>query len=315
MRYFAVVTWTLAVLLAGCATRVPPQPASVDLTGRWIGSWEGYGILDIPREESASAEFTQQGGRGYGRLSLEGTMAAETVPMSLHRAGLTGAPVLFDVSGDRVLVRHELGENLLKAQFTMVGEKLVGRLLDTALPVRIVLERVPAQTVAAPPPPAPVALAPAPVAPPPAPAPPPVVTAPAPPPPAPAGAGPTSASLPSPQEFSATAELKAVYFDFDRADIRPGDANVMDANARWLQSNRDALVLIEGHCDERGTEAYNLALGERRAKSARDYLVAHGVGADRITTVSYGEERPVCPEQNEGCWRQNRRVDFLIRPK
>jgi len=285
MRYFAVVTWTLAVLLAGCATRVPPQPASVDLTGRWIGSWEGYGILDIPREESASAEFTQQGGRGYGRLSLEGTMAAETVPMSLHRAGLTGAPVLFDVSGDRVLVRHELGENLLKAQFTMVGEKLVGRLLDTALPVRIVLERVPAQTVAAPPPPAP------------------------------AGAGPTSASLPSPQEFSATAELKAVYFDFDRADIRPGDANVMDANARWLQSNRDALVLIEGHCDERGTEAYNLALGERRAKSARDYLVAHGVGADRITTVSYGEERPVCPEQNEGCWRQNRRVDFLIRPK
>jgi peptidoglycan-associated lipoprotein len=126
---------------------------------------------------------------------------------------------------------------------------------------------------------------------------------------------PTSATLPRPQEFSAVPELKSVYFDFDRADIRPADANVLDANARWLQENRGALVLIEGHCDERGTDAYNLALGERRARSARDYLVAHGVAADRITTVSYGEERPVCPEHNEGCWRQNRRAGFLVKPR
>jgi peptidoglycan-associated lipoprotein len=308
MRYLAVVT-TLALVLVGCATAVPREPASVDLTGRWSGSWEGYGILDIPREESVTAEFTQEGGRGYGRLSLEGTMAAETVPMSLRRAGLTGAPVLFDVSGNHVIVRHELGENLLRAEFTVTGQRMVGRLLDTALPVRIVLERERPQTAAAP-----VAAAPAPVTPPrPAPAPPPVVAAP--PPLPPAVSAPTSASLPSPREFSAAAELKPVYFDFDRADIRPADASVLDANARWLQTNRDALVLIEGHCDERGTDAYNVALGERRGRSARDYLVAHGVAADRITTVSYGEERPVCPQHNEGCWRQNRRAEFLVKPK
>jgi peptidoglycan-associated lipoprotein len=130
-----------------------------------------------------------------------------------------------------------------------------------------------------------------------------------------AASGQTSASLPAPREFSATAELKPIHFDFDRSEIRPPDASILDANARWLQTNREVLVLIEGHCDERGTDAYNLALGERRARSARDYLVAQGVAADRLTTVSYGEERPVCREPSEGCWRQNRRAVFLVKPR
>jgi len=84
---------------------------------------------------------------------------------------------------------------------------------------------------------------------------------------------------------------------------------------RWLQANADALVIVEGHCDERGTEAYNLALGERRARSVRDYLVTRGIAADRISTISYGEDRPVCREANEACWSQNRRAAFVVKPK
>jgi peptidoglycan-associated lipoprotein len=158
------------------------------------------------------------------------------------------------------------------------------------------------------PPPAPVAAVPAPAAPP-APAPPPVVAVPAPPAPAPVEA------RPAPQDFSAADALKPVYFDFDRSDIRPSEKSVLDANAAWLQANGDVLLIVEGHCDERGTEAYNLALGERRARSARDYLVAQGVAANRITTISYGEERPVCREHNEDCWSQNRRAAFVVKPK
>ena len=85
--------------------------------------------------------------------------------------------------------------------------------------------------------------------------------------------------------------------------------------AAIVAANGDVLLIVEGHCDERGTEAYNLALGERRARSARDYLVAQGVAANRITTIAYGEERPVCREHNEGCWVQNRRAAFIVKPK
>jgi peptidoglycan-associated lipoprotein len=135
------------------------------------------------------------------------------------------------------------------------------------------------------------------------------VAVPAPPAPAPV------AERPAPQDFSAADALKPVYFDFDRSDIRPSEKSVLDANAAWLQANGDVLLIVEGHCDERGTEAYNLALGERRARSARDYLVAQGVAANRITTISYGEERPVCREHNEDCWSQNRRAAFAVKPK
>ena len=301
MRYFAVVM-TLAVMLAGCATAAPPESVPFDLTGNWTGSWEGYGIFAIKRYEAASAQLTQRGSQGYGRFWMDSTLTSESVPLSMRFAGLTGVPVYFEINGNRVTLRHELDEGLLKAEFTMMpGERLIGRMLNTELPARIILERARPQIAA---PPAPVV-----VPAPPAPAPPPVAAAPAPPPPPPAEV------RPAPQEFSAKDELKPVFFDFDRSDIRPSETPVLDANARWLQTNRDVLLIIEGHCDERGTDAYNLALGERRARSVRDYLVAQGVAADRITTVSYGEERPVCREHNEDCWRQNRRAAFVVKSK
>ena len=109
------------------------------------------------------------------------------------------------------------------------------------------------------------------------------------------------------------AEEGQVNFDFDKYDIRPGDAKVLEANATWLKGNAKNLVLIEGHCDERGTPEYNLALGERRAKSAMSYLVAQGVQASRISIVSYGEGRLLCREHGEACWAKNRRAHFLIK--
>ncbi len=109
--------------------------------------------------------------------------------------------------------------------------------------------------------------------------------------------------------------LKDVFFDFDKYDIRPEDAKTLDANAGWFKSNPNHLILIEGHCDERGTNEYNLALGERRAKSAMNYLVSQGVQASRITIISYGEERPQCSEKNDSCWAKNRRSHFLVKPR
>jgi peptidoglycan-associated lipoprotein len=131
---------------------------------------------------------------------------------------------------------------------------------------------------------------------------------------APAAAA-AAAPRPSPKEFMAVAALKEVYFDFDKYDIRPEDAKTLDANAAWLKSNGDNLVLIEGHCDERGTNEYNLALGERRAKATMNYLVSQGVQANRVTIISYGEERPVCTEKTEACWAKNRRAAFLVKPR
>ena len=130
------------------------------------------------------------------------------------------------------------------------------------------------------------------------------------------GAGGTGATPARPpiQEFAANPNLKDIHFDFDKYDIRPGDAKILDANATWLKSN-SALVLIEGHCDERGTNEYNLALGERRAKATMNYLVSQGVQAARITIISYGEERPLCTEHNEACWARNRRAHFLSKAR
>jgi len=138
--------------------------------------------------------------------------------------------------------------------------------------------------------------------------------------PAPAAAAPATTApaapgaRPSPREFVAVAELKDVFFDFDKFDVRPADTKILDANASWLKSN-DNLVLIEGHCDERGTNEYNLALGERRAKSTMNYLVSQGIQASRITIISYGEERPLCTDKTEDCWAKNRRAHFLVKPR
>jgi peptidoglycan-associated lipoprotein len=169
----------------------------------------------------------------------------------------------------------------------------------------------PAGTVATPPPPPPPAMAerPAPSGP--------ATTAPEPRGPA-AGPGPVvtpPAARPPIKEFVSVPELRDINFDFDKYDVRPDDSKTLDSNASWLKSNPDQLVLIEGHCDERGTNEYNLALGERRAKAAMNYLVSQGVQASRITIISYGEERPTCTEKNEACWAKNRRAHFLVKPR
>ena len=153
----------------------------------------------------------------------------------------------------------------------------------------------------APAPAAPIQESPAAAPAPPAPAPQPVVEATRPPAP--------------PKDFADTANLQDIHFDFDKATIRPDAARLLDANAGWLRSNGNMLVLVEGHCDERGTNEYNLALGEKRAKAAMNYLVAQGVQASRITIISYGKERPVCTEKTEACWAQNRRDNFLTKER
>lgn len=127
---------------------------------------------------------------------------------------------------------------------------------------------------------------------------------------------PTPATSPrpaAPREFVPIAELKDIHFDFDKYDLRPGDARILDENARWMKANAKHLILIEGHADERGTNEYNLALGERRAKATMNYLVAQGVQASRMTVISYGEERPLCTEKTEECWARNRRAHFLVK--
>jgi len=133
--------------------------------------------------------------------------------------------------------------------------------------------------------------------------------------PAPAPLAGPAAPRPSPKEFTAVDALKDIHFEFDKYDIRPEDAKALDANASWLKSNAENLVLIEGHCDERGTNEYNLALGERRAKATMNYLVSQGVQANRITIISYGEERPVCNEKTDSCWAKNRRAHFLVKAR
>jgi peptidoglycan-associated lipoprotein len=124
-----------------------------------------------------------------------------------------------------------------------------------------------------------------------------------------------SATRPDPREFVVAVELHDIHFDFDRYDIRPEDASVLDANAQSLKANPSWLVLIEGHTDERGTVEYNLALGERRARASLNYLVAQGVRSNRISIISYGKERPTCGGADESCWSQNRRAHFLIKKR
>lgn len=104
--------------------------------------------------------------------------------------------------------------------------------------------------------------------------------------------------------------LSRVYFDFDKSDIKSEYKKTMQDNADWLKKNKDLKVTVEGNCDERGTEEYNLALGHRRAKSAKDYLVSLGVESKRLSTKSYGEERALETCHNESCWWKNRRADF-----
>lgn len=106
--------------------------------------------------------------------------------------------------------------------------------------------------------------------------------------------------------------FKDIHFDFDKYDIRPDAKPILESVADWLFKNKSAMLLIEGHCDERGTNEYNLALGDRRAKATKEYLIALGVPSGRIQIMSYGEEKPLCSEKTEECWQMNRRAHFVI---
>ena len=109
--------------------------------------------------------------------------------------------------------------------------------------------------------------------------------------------------------------LKDIRFDYDKYEIRREDEEILRENAAFLKKNPKMKIQIEGHCDERGTAEYNLALGERRANSTKKYLVSLGITSDRISTISYGEERPLDPRSNEEAWAKNRRAHIVVLSK
>ncbi|HXC14578.1 MAG TPA: peptidoglycan-associated lipoprotein Pal [Stellaceae bacterium] len=131
------------------------------------------------------------------------------------------------------------------------------------------------------------------------------------PPPAPSGpAGPpggvTGAAVPGSQQDLAQTAGDRVFFEFDRSDITPEAQQILQRQAEWLQHYPNVTVTIEGHCDERGTREYNLALGERRANAAKQVLIAAGIPSSRLSTISYGKDRPAVPGSTEEAWAQNR---------
>ena len=130
------------------------------------------------------------------------------------------------------------------------------------------------------------------------------VTVNAPPPP------PPSASTATEEELFAQT-VKDIYFDYDKADIRASDQAAIQTDAQFLQQHAGIHITIEGHCDERGSTEYNLALGTNRADAVKNALIQAGIAGDRIKTYSYGKEKPFCTESNESCWQQNRRGHFV----
>ncbi|RJQ23979.1 MAG: peptidoglycan-associated lipoprotein Pal [Nitrospiraceae bacterium] len=118
--------------------------------------------------------------------------------------------------------------------------------------------------------------------------------------------------IPAQAEKKDTFEFKDVLFDYDKYNIRQDAGTALDSTAEWLKKNKNINVVIEGHCDERGTNEYNLALGDRRAKAVRDYLSSLGISSGRMSFVTYGEEKPLCTEQNESCRQKNRRAHFVV---
>lgn len=162
-----------------------------------------------------------------------------------------------------------------------------------------------------PPPPAPTA--PAPPATKPTPPPPPPA-----PPPAPQPAAPTEDELfakKTLEQLNAEKPLADVYFAYDSTDLSEESRASLQKNLQWLNRWKSTRIMVEGHADSRGTNEYNLALGERRADAVRDYLASLGLTADRITIVSKGEEEPICRDEGESCWQQNRRGHFIITEK
>lgn len=128
--------------------------------------------------------------------------------------------------------------------------------------------------------------------------------------PAPAPAPKAAPMAPAPSGWNIT--QNNIYYEFDKSTLTPMAQDTLMRHAAWLRENADVTVTIEGHADERGTNEYNLALGDRRADSAKAFLVDLGIASSRLTTISYGEERPLCMQQNEECWAKNRRGHFIV---
>lgn len=106
--------------------------------------------------------------------------------------------------------------------------------------------------------------------------------------------------------------LSDIHFDYNDYSVRAQDGEILKSNADWITKNSGTRVQIEGHCDDRGSEEYNIALGAKRAQAAKDYLETLGIAADRMSTISYGKELPVCTEDTDECWAQNRRDHFVV---
>lgn len=309
----------LIPLIAACSTMTPApspsasvaEPSDFDLTGRWTGTWTGSGIFHSAREDDVTVDFVQRGNHGLGRLVLEGTTAAESVPEAVRFQGLNGIRVVAEVRDGTVKLRHQRDGRLFTADLKVAegGDRMFGMVRNTHPAVGLLLTR-------AEPPAAPAMPAPEPIQSrqEPEPASEPAVAMVTP----PREAEPdkdTRAERPSQQEFAAAEELKAVHFDFDKSVIRADAADALVGYATWLKQHDDTAVLIEGHCDERGTAEYNVALGDRRAKAVRDYLALYGVAPERMSTVSYGKERPVCAAATSACRDENRRAEFRVKSR
>lgn len=321
MHVFAVLA---LVVMTACSLATPSASfggSEADVAGKWTGSWVGTGLFNSVRQENLTLDLAQSGEAGYGRLVIDNAVAAESVPWQVRQQGLAGIRVFAEISGGKIKLIHEQDKRIFTADLNLVGDhQMIGTVRGSK--VRLILTRAhsgPApqpQQAAQVVPPAPVEPTPAAVT-----EPEPTVVAMAPTPDqqesteTPKAEVPAQPQRPRQDEFVAAPELKTVRFDFDKALLRPDAVDALTSNAAWLKENVDTLVLIEGNCDEKGTSEYNLALGDRRAKAAMDYLEANGIAKDRMTTVSYGKERPACSENTEECMKQNRRADFKVKSR
>jgi peptidoglycan-associated lipoprotein len=298
---------------AAPAPSLSPSTAGADISGKWVGMWVGTGLFNSPRQENLTLELAQKGDAGYGRMVLDNATAAESVPWEVRQQGLGGIRVFAAVNGSKVRITHETDDRVFTADLTVSGDQMVGEVKGRK--VRLILARQggsPNPLKEAPPQAAqlmPPIVASQPVAPQQAP----VAMAPAP--QVPEQKAEEVMQRPKNDEYVTAPELKSVYFDFDKANLRQDAVDKLSSNVTWLKENADTFVLIEGNADERGTAEYNLALGDRRAKSAMDYLEANGIAKDRMATVSYGKERPTCTDATEECRVQNRRADFRVKSR
>ena len=334
-------------LLTACSSAAPMPSAlpvtstgESDVTGRWTGTWVGTGLFESPREDEVILELKQVGSRGYGRVVFDGSTAAESVPWDVRREGLSGARIAATIKGSQVQVKHERGSRFFAADLTRIGEdRMIGDVRGAAPGVQLLLTRTrrteapQARVQPAPPARTQPDAEPKPAAEPqPSTEPEPAKVVTLPPVDEPAterDPEQIAAVIPSeePQqqeapgdrpkveEFVPAIDLKNVYFDFDSAKLRADALDALVTNVEWLKEHDDLQLMIEGHCDEAGTPEYNQVLGDRRVESVKATLAASGIEADRMGTISYGKERPICADSTEECRKLNRHVEFRIKSR